>query len=46
MNYGKALAVTNIVLCIGAAIGYACVKDWRRAAYWFFAACITASVTF
>lgn len=28
-----------------AAIIYAYSKDWRGAAYWFFAGCITVSVT-
>jgi len=44
MNWGTRLAWAGIILSLGAAIGYAIVKDYRRALYYFFAACITATV--
>jgi hypothetical protein len=46
MNYGRLLAYTSVVLCFGACVGYAMVKDWRRSAYYFFAGCITVTVTY
>lgn len=46
MNYGKLLAYTSVALCLGASIGYALQKDWRRSLYYFFAACITVTVTY
>jgi len=46
MNTGKALATTNIVLSTGACLGYLYARDWRHAAYWFFAAGITFVVTY
>lgn len=42
---GKAIAYTMILLQVAAAIGYAAGGDYKRAAYWFFAACITVVVT-
>ena len=45
MNWGTRIAWFSVVLCIGSSIGYLVVKDYRRALYYFFAACITATVT-
>ena len=36
--------VAGIALSTGAAIGYACAKDWRNALYFAFAAMITTTV--
>ncbi len=44
MNWGAILAWTSVVICVGACAGYVYVQDWRRALYYFFAACITAVV--
>lgn len=46
MNPGKALAVCNIIIAVGACLGYAWIGDVRRAIYWGSAALLTASVTF
>ena len=46
MNYGKGLAVMQMVIAFAASIGYAVAKDYKRAAYWFFAGCIIWTVTF
>ena len=45
MNWGKILAWASIALCAGASIGYLCAGDHRRALYYFFAACITMTVS-
>lgn len=34
-----------IILQIGAGVMSACAKDWRMAAYWFFAAGLNIAVT-
>lgn len=39
------LSWTMAAESFAAAFIYACAKDWRHAAYWFFAGCITVSVT-
>jgi hypothetical protein len=44
MNYGKVFTWASVVLCLGSCIGYAAQGDVRRSAYFFFAACITATV--
>ena len=46
MNWGRTLAIVQIVVCIAAAIGYAFAGDWRRVIYWVSAAVLTSSVTF
>ena len=45
MNYGKALAILNMLVSISACVGYVLAKDYRRAIYWAAAATLTASVT-
>lgn len=35
INYGTILVLIMAVLSLGAAIAYALVRDWKRAAYWF-----------
>lgn len=45
LNYGKILAYAGVVLSAAASIGYFCAGDYRRCAYYFFAACITVTVT-
>lgn len=42
----KVMPVAQIVLCIGGSIGYLVAGDRRMALYWFFAACLTATMTF
>ena len=46
MNFGLILATTNVLLSIGSCVGYACTRDWKRAAYWAAGATITAVVTY
>ena len=36
--------IANIALALGASLTYAAARDYRHAAYWFFAACIAVSV--
>jgi hypothetical protein len=43
-NWGIIIAWAGIILSVGSAIGYACVKDWRHALYFAFAAGITTCV--
>lgn len=45
MNWGKIFAISQLLLCVAACIGYLCSKDWRRALYWGAAAVIGGSVT-
>lgn len=45
VNWGKVLAYIMIVLQAAVCVGYLLVRDYRHAAYWFFATGITASVT-
>ena len=45
INWGRALAIVNIVMSVAISIGYLFAGDLKRAAYWFFASCITATVT-
>ena len=45
MNWGKIIAILNIILCLCACAGYLYVRDYRRAAYWFGAAVITTAMT-
>jgi len=44
MNWGKIIAWGGIFWGLGAAIGYICVGDYRRALYFFLGAAITAVV--
>lgn len=46
MNIGVILATGNIILNVGAAVGYTYAKDWKKALYWLAAACITTVVTY
>ncbi len=43
---GYYLAVANIILSVGACIGYLVQGDYRYAIYWGSAALLTSSVTF
>ena len=43
MNYGALLTWVLVALNFGAAIGYLAAHDHQKAAYFFFAACITAT---
>lgn len=45
MNCGKLLALANMVLALGASIGYGVAGDYRMMLYWFFAAGITGTIT-
>ena len=44
INWGDAGAWAGAILALASAIGYAIAHDWRRALYFFFAACITLVV--
>lgn len=46
MNWGKALAIGNIIFQLGASAGYLYGKDWRHGIYWASASVLTASMTF
>ena len=45
LNWGKMVAWGMVLLSLCASVGYLCAGDMRRALYWLFAACITATVT-
>lgn len=44
MNYGKIIAWMGITLGAATSVGYGFAGDWRRCLYFFFGACITATV--
>jgi hypothetical protein len=44
MTHSQLLPALLVVLNLGASIVCAIEGDYRRAAYWFFAACIMATV--
>lgn len=46
MNWGKAFAITLIILQTGACLTYFWEGDWRHGLYWLFGTAITAVVTF
>lgn len=43
-NWGNAIVDAAILLDILATMGYAYSGDWKKAAYWFFATCLTVVV--
>lgn len=45
MWIARALPLIMVAESLAAALVYAANRDWRHAAYWFSAACITLSVT-
>ena len=46
MNPGRAFAIIQIALSLGASISYGIARDWRHCIYWGAATVLTASVTF
>ena len=46
MNWGKAFAITLVILQVGACVAYFAQGDWKHGLYWLFATGITAVVTF
>jgi hypothetical protein len=44
VNLGAMAAWAGVALNLASAIGYLIVRDYRRALYFFFAFCITATV--
>ena len=44
MNWGARISWASVVLCLASSVGYWVAKDYRRALYYFFAACITVVV--
>lgn len=38
------IAVANLLFCLTLSVSYLAQKDYRRAAYFFFAFCITTTV--
>ena len=45
MNWGDRIALLNVLLAVGASIGFFCASDWRRGLYFFLGAAITAVAT-
>lgn len=39
------IAIANLVFCLALSVAYLIQKDYRRSLYFFFAFCITATVT-
>jgi len=46
VNWGQISGWAGALLSLASAIGYAYAHDWRRALYFFFAFCITATVVY
>jgi len=44
MNFGQLISWVGVLLNVGAAVGYCIARDYKRALYFFFAACITLTV--
>ena len=45
MNWGDRIALLNVLLAVGASIGFLCASDWRRSLYFILGAAITAVAT-
>lgn len=43
-NAAGYIAFANLAFCLGLSVAYLVQKDYRRAAYFFFAFCITATI--
>ena len=43
-NTAGYIATANLVFCLSLSIAYLAQKDYRRALYFFFAFCITATI--
>jgi len=46
ISFGQVMAISQIITCVLSAGAYAFQRDWRHTLYWFFAACLSAVVTF
>ena len=44
-NMGRVFGLAQCVIAVAASIGYFVAKDYRRALYWSFVACIEATIT-
>jgi NhaP-type Na+/H+ or K+/H+ antiporter len=42
LDKGQVFVLLMAVESLGAAVAYALARNWKLAAYWLFAACITA----
>ena len=45
MNWGDRIAIANVLLSVGASLGFLCAHDWRRSLYFILGAAITAVAT-
>ena len=45
MNWGDRIAILNVLLSVGASVGFLCAHDWRRSLYFTLGAAITAVAT-
>jgi hypothetical protein len=45
MNWGDRIALLNVLLSLGASLGFFCATDWRRGTYFLLGAGITAWAT-
>lgn len=45
MNWGDRIAFLNVLLSLGAALGFFCAADWRRGLYFSLGAAITGVAT-
>lgn len=43
-NAAGYIAAANLAFCLGLSVSYLVQKDYRRAAYFFFAFCITVTI--
>ena len=45
MNWGDRIALLNVLLSLGASLGFLLASDWRRSLYFFLGAAITSVAT-
>lgn len=44
-NVGRVFGCGQVVLALGACLGYIYAHDYRRCLYWMFVACVEATIT-
>jgi membrane-anchored protein YejM (alkaline phosphatase superfamily) len=46
VNWGDRIAILNVLLSVGASLGFLCASDWCRSLYFILGAAITYVATF
>lgn len=44
-NAGKVFGCAQVVIAVGASVGYFYARDLRRGFYWMFVACVEATIS-